>query len=79
MPDDSDVLGDYAGGGTVNGKPVIVLDTRGIVPNFVRALNEAIEVKMARVPGWGGVGVGSSPNVIFTKCFLSKILTRPIV
>jgi hypothetical protein len=47
LPDDSDVLGEYAGGGTVKGKPVIVLDTHGIVPDFVRALNEATEVKMA--------------------------------
>jgi hypothetical protein len=46
-PKDSDVLREYAGSGTVKGKPVIVLDTGGIVPYFVRALNEATEVKMA--------------------------------
>jgi hypothetical protein len=38
----------YAGNGSLNeGKLVIVRDTRGIVPDFTRALNEAIEVKMA--------------------------------
>jgi hypothetical protein len=42
-----DVLGEYAGSSSLKGKPVIVRDTRGIVPNFVRALNEATEVKMA--------------------------------
>jgi hypothetical protein len=47
LPDDSDVLGEYAGSCSVQGKPVIFLDTRRIVPDFVRALNEATEVKMA--------------------------------
>jgi hypothetical protein len=47
LPDDSDVLGEYAGSGSLKGKPVIVRDTRGIVPDFIRALNEASEVKMA--------------------------------
>jgi hypothetical protein len=45
--DYSYVLGEYAGSGSLKGKPVIVRDTSGIVPDFVRALNEATEVKMA--------------------------------
>jgi hypothetical protein len=45
------VLGEYTGSTSLKGKPVIVRDTRGIVPDFVRALNEATEVKMARVSG----------------------------
>jgi hypothetical protein len=51
LPDDSYVLREYAGGGSLKGKLAIVRDTRGIVPDFVRALNEATEVKMARVSG----------------------------
>jgi hypothetical protein len=41
--------GEYAGSDPSERKlkPVIVRDTRGIVPDFVRALNEATEVKMA--------------------------------
>jgi hypothetical protein len=41
------VFGEYAGSSTVKGTPVFVLDTRGIASDFVRALNEATEVKMA--------------------------------
>jgi hypothetical protein len=47
LPDDSYVLGEYVGSGSLKGKPVIVRITRGIVPDFIRALNEATEVKMA--------------------------------
>jgi hypothetical protein len=43
--------GEYAGSGTVKGKPVIVRDTHGIVRDFVRTLNEATEVKMACISG----------------------------
>jgi hypothetical protein len=49
LPDDSYVLGEYAGSGSLKGKLVIVRDTRRIVPDFVRALDEATKVKMARV------------------------------
>jgi hypothetical protein len=52
LSDHSYVLGVYAGGGSLKGKPVIVRNTRGIVPDFVRALNEATEMKMAWVSGW---------------------------
>jgi hypothetical protein len=41
LPDDSYVLG------SLKGNPVIVRNTRRIVPDFVRALNKATEVKMA--------------------------------
>jgi hypothetical protein len=37
------VLGEYAGSGSLKGKPVIIRDTRGIVPDLVRALNAGIE------------------------------------
>jgi hypothetical protein len=38
LPDDSymlGMLGEYAGSGSLKGKPVIVRDTLGIVPDFV--------------------------------------------
>jgi hypothetical protein len=47
LPDDSYVHGEYAGSGSLKGKPVNARDTRGIVPDFVRAMNEATKVKMA--------------------------------
>jgi hypothetical protein len=47
LPDDSHVLGEYAESGSLKGKPAIVRDTRGIVPDFVRAWNKSTEVKMA--------------------------------
>jgi hypothetical protein len=47
LPDDSYVLGgEYVGRRSLKGKPVIVRGTRRIVADFVRALNEATEVKM---------------------------------
>jgi hypothetical protein len=33
LPEDSYVLGDYAGNGSLKGKLVIVRDTHGIVPD----------------------------------------------
>jgi hypothetical protein len=49
LPDDSDVLGEYVGSYTVKGKPVIVLDTRGIVPDFIMALKieNGLSVRMS--------------------------------
>jgi hypothetical protein len=41
LPNDSYVLGEYVRSGSLNGKLVIVRDTSRIVPDFVRALNEA--------------------------------------
>jgi hypothetical protein len=40
LPDDSYVLGEYAGSGSLKGKPAMVRDTHGIVTNFVRALEQ---------------------------------------
>jgi hypothetical protein len=41
------VLREYAGSGSMKEKLIIVWDNCGIVPDFVRALNEATEVKIA--------------------------------
>jgi hypothetical protein len=40
LPDNSYVLGEYAGSSSLKGMLVFVWDTHGIVPDFVRALNE---------------------------------------
>jgi hypothetical protein len=48
LPDASCVLGEIGGKRLFEGNG---RDTRGIVSDFVRAFNEATEVKMARVSG----------------------------
>jgi hypothetical protein len=65
LPDDSCVLGDIGGKRLFEGNG---RDTRGIVSDFVKVLNEATEVKMAWVSGWSSgwsLGQLKIPTVLF--------------